>query len=351
MPHQNASGELLTLTAHGLKRVDVPSLDIVATPPRGTPRVTALGLAAVTVGKGPEADIVLADPRVSRLHCSFALTEQGIVLRDLGSKNGTFVAGIRVVEAFVTPGAVVIVGDTALAVHVRGAPSDVPLSSIPRFGDALGATVVMRALFAQLEAAASSPETVLLLGESGTGKELLARALHDRSPRSKGPFVILDCGAVAKELIESELFGNVRGAFTGADKDRAGVLEQAHGGTLVLDEIGELPLALQPKLLRALEARQFKRVGANEWRSFDARIIAATHRNLRADLESGVFREDLYFRIAVVQARVPPLRERRDDIALLVESILAAQRPARTMADLPPHASSTPRRKGSPQSA
>jgi transcriptional regulator with PAS, ATPase and Fis domain len=196
----------------------------------------------------------------------------------------------------------------------------------------------MRALFAQLERAARSDETVLLLGESGTGKELLARALHTESPRQNGPFVVLDCTALAPTLLEAELFGHTRGAFTGAAESRAGLLEQAHGGTLFIDEVGELPLDLQPKLLRALEARQYRPVGASEWRSFDARIVAATHRDLRARVAGGAFREDLYYRFAVFEMAVPPLRDRREDIPLLVERFLAAMSPPRTLADLPPNA-------------
>jgi transcriptional regulator with PAS, ATPase and Fis domain len=194
----------------------------------------------------------------------------------------------------------------------------------------------MRALFARLEVAAATHETVLLVGESGTGKELLARAIHDASPRRDGPFVVFDCSAVAATLVESELFGFVKGAFTGADRDRAGIFEQAHGGTLFMDEVGELPLDLQPKLLRALEARQTRRVGANAWHPFDARIVAATHRDLAGRMKSGAFREDLYYRLAVLEARVPPLRERRDDVELLAERFLAGQSPPLTVHDLPP---------------
>jgi transcriptional regulator with PAS, ATPase and Fis domain len=166
----------------------------------------------------------------------------------------------------------------------------------------------------------------------------LARAVHERSPQKKGPFVVFDCSAVAGQLVESELFGHARGAFTGAVDHRAGVLEQADGGTLFLDEIGELPPELQPKLLRAIEARQYRRVGSNAWRSFDARLVVATHRDLRSEIASGSFRQDLYFRIAVVKIRVPPLRERRDDIDLIVQGFLSAQRPSRGLDDLPPGA-------------
>lgn len=196
----------------------------------------------------------------------------------------------------------------------------------------------MRALFAKLERAAATSETILLLGESGTGKEILARGVHDSSPRRNGPFVVFDCSAIASSLIEGELFGHERGAFTGAEKARAGLLEEADGGTLFIDELGELPIELQPKLLRALEARKTRRLGSNAWRSFDARIVAATHRDLRARIAAGSFREDLYYRLAVVEVHVPPLRERKDDIRLLVERFLAAQVPPRTLSDLPANA-------------
>jgi transcriptional regulator with PAS, ATPase and Fis domain len=211
----------------------------------------------------------------------------------------------------------------------------VPLSVDSRFGDAIGASIPMRALFARLERAASADVTVLLLGETGTGKELLAQGIHAASDRRDGPFVPFDCGAVPPTLIEAELFGYVRGAFTGANADHKGILAEADGGTLFLDEIGELPLDLQPKLLRALEARQFRRVGGRGHESFDARVVAATHRPLRQDVANGLFRQDLFYRLAVVEARVPPLRERREDVELLVARFLAAQSPFRSIRDLP----------------
>ncbi len=196
----------------------------------------------------------------------------------------------------------------------------------------------MRALFARLERTAATQETILLLGESGTGKELLARGIHDQSSRKDGPFVVFDCSAVAPTLLEAELFGFVKGSFTGAHASRAGLLEQANGGTLFIDEIGELPLELQPKLLRALEARQTRRIGGAGHVQFDARIVAATHRDLAAKIASREFREDLYYRLAVVEVLVPPLRERKVDIPLLVERFLAAHVPPHSLDDLPPNA-------------
>lgn len=315
--------------------ISVPSLEACATGPGGVEVVAPLGMDPLVVGTSPECDLTLEDAHVSRKHCSLALDDDGVLLRDLGSKNGTLVGDVQVREAFLIPGLVARLGQWQLVVRVTGAPREMPLSKSARFGEALGGTLVMRALFARLEVAAATQETVLLVGESGTGKELLARAVHDASPRRDGPFVVFDCSAVAPTLVESELFGFVRGAFTGADRDRPGLFEQAHGGTLFLDEVGELPVDLQPKLLRALESRQTRRVGANAWQAFDARIVAATHRDLPARVKTGAFRQDLYYRLAVLEARVPPLRERRDDIELLVERFLAARTPPLTVHDLP----------------
>jgi transcriptional regulator with PAS, ATPase and Fis domain len=338
MPARGGRDEIFTLTELGQETLEIPSLEILCISRQNDEQRVPIGLTALVVGKDPDADVRLDDPRVSRRHCSLTLTERGVVLRDLGSKNGTFVGGVQVVEAILTPSVEVTVGGARLWVQRAGSPETVALSLSPRFGDALGTTVVMRALFARLERAAASMETVLLLGESGTGKELLARGVHERSPNREGPFVVFDCGAVAPDLIESELFGFVRGAFTGAISDRASVFEQADGGTLFLDEIGELPLSLQPKLLRAIEARQFRRVGSNAWKGFKTRVVVATHRDLRALVTAGTFREDLYFRIAVLRVDVPPLRDRPDDIPLLVEKFLASQDPPRALGDLPEHA-------------
>ena len=327
------TGHDTTITILRRDALQVPSLMVSVEGPGGAQRV-ALTLRGLTVGSGADCDLVLDDPQVSRTHCRLELSERGIVLRDLASKNGTFVRDLAVAELLLPLSVAVTIGSSRLQVHVEGAPSVVPLSLGASFGAAVGGSVPMRALFAQLERAAVTDATILLIGETGTGKELLARAIHDASPRRDGPFEVLDCAAVSPELVEAELFGWTRGAFTGAVETRQGVLARASGGTLLVDELGELPLALQPKLLRALEARHYKPVGASEWLPFDARIVCATHRDLRTSVKDGSFREDLYYRVAMVEARVPALRERKQDIPLLVERMLAP----RTLDDLPPGA-------------
>ncbi|UQA63538.1 sigma 54-interacting transcriptional regulator [Polyangium aurulentum] len=328
----------VTVTTIRSDAVELPDLRVVVSPPSAPPVEATLGLRPLVFGSSPSCDVLVPDPLVSRRHCQLLLEERGVVLRDLGSKNGTFMGNMRIFEILMPPDASATIGTTTIVLRASGRPAVVPLSTSARFGQALGAALAMRALFAQLERAAAASETILLLGESGTGKELLARAVHDASPRRDCPFVVFDCSAVAPSLLEAELFGHAKGAFTGAASARAGLLEQAHGGTLFIDEIGELPLELQPKLLRALESRQCRRVGSTQYTPFDARIVAATHRDLQGRVAAGTFREDLYYRLAVVEAMVPPLRERKEDIPLLVERFLAAQSPPLTLADLPPNA-------------
>jgi hypothetical protein len=216
------------------------------------------------IGSGASANLRLSDDTVSREHLRLQLTSSGLRIVDEGSTNGTWIGTLRVVEALLTSSTPVTLGSTTLMIQIEGVSIELPLSSRGRFGNAIGESASMRHLFATLELAAQSDVTVLIEGESGVGKEVLAQALHASSPRASGPFVAVDCGAIPATLIESELFGHERGAFTGADRAREGVFEQANGGTLFLDEIGELSVDLQPKLLRALEARQVRPVGGRQ---------------------------------------------------------------------------------------
>ena len=274
------------------------------------------------IGKSKENQLVLNDETVSRAHCEIVRERRGYLLRDLGSTNGTLLDGAEIKEAWLKPGAVITVGKVELKVRPYSERIEILPSDSTTYGEAVGRSVAMRSVFGLLERLGPTDATVLIGGETGTGKDVLARAIHGSSPRGKGPFIVVDCGAVVGSLIESELFGHEKGAFTGASASRQGAFELAHKGTLFLDEIGELPLDLQPKLLRVLETRKFRRVGGNQNRSVDIRIIAATKRNLKMEVERGKFREDLYFRLCVVPIDLPPLRERREDIAALVETLL-----------------------------
>ncbi len=280
--------------------------------------------AQLRLGKAPDNDLVLDDDTVSRHHCELVRESGGIRVRDLGSTNGTRVQGARVTEAIVQPGTVLKVGEVEIALRPAARDVEVMPSDKTWFGAAIGRSLGMRSIFGVLERIAQTDATVLIEGETGTGKDVLARATWTESARAGGPFLVVDCGAVSYALLESELFGHERGAFTGAVATRQGAFELADGGTLFLDEIGELPLDVQPKLLRVLETKEFRRVGGNKTFKADVRVIAATKRNLLREVQAGKFREDLYFRLAVVPITVPPLRARRDDIPGLVQHILKA---------------------------
>ncbi|CAN5755365.1 hypothetical protein BH11MYX3_BH11MYX3_38830 [soil metagenome] len=277
----------------------------------------------IRIGARRGNDVQLSDAKVSGLHCEIRLDDRGYRLRDLDSTNGTYVSGLRINDVYIQPGAQIALGGTRLKFDPLGDSVEIELSDTDRFGSMIGRSVKMREMFARLEKLAKSDTTVLVTGETGVGKELVAEALHDHSPREKGPFVVLDCGSIPPNLIESELFGHERGAFTGATNSYAGAFERAHGGTVFLDEIGELPLAMQPKLLRVLERKEVRRVGGSKTLEVDLRVVAATNRDLGVEVNRGRFREDLYYRLAVARVHVPPLRERKDDIALLIEHILA----------------------------
>jgi DNA-binding NtrC family response regulator len=275
----------------------------------------------IVVGRNEGADVVIDDSEVSGVHCELRAVTEGIAVRDLDSTNGTFCSNVRIRDAVITAKADLTIGGTRLSIVPSGTKERVELGYTDRFGSIVGASPKMRRVFSVLEKVAATPLSVLVLGETGTGKEGVARAIHDASPRRRGPFVVVDCGSIPQTLAESILFGHEKGAFTGASERRLGALAEADGGTLFLDELGELPLDLQPKLLRALSERQVKRVGGTTFDSIDARVIAATRRDLSSEMNAGRFRSDLFFRIAQVRVELPPLRERRSDLPLLIEDI------------------------------
>ncbi|HEX8111497.1 MAG TPA: sigma 54-interacting transcriptional regulator, partial [Kofleriaceae bacterium] len=290
-------------------------LGVVDGPSRGAR--AQVGSEIARIGTADGNDLVLVDRTVSRFHCEVSVRGNTIVIRDCGSTNGTLIDGVRVREAEIPPGTLVRIGGSALRVELGEEPAFVEVSGRSSFGELVGGSVEIRRVYAILERLAQTDATVLVQGETGTGKDVLARSLHAASRRADRPFVAVDCGAIPEHLVESELFGHVKGAFTGATSDRRGVFEEADGGTLFLDEIGEMPLALQPKLLRAIESRSIRRVGGTGARTVDVRIVAATNRSLASSINDGSFREDLYYRLAVVEVRLPPLRARRDDIPVL----------------------------------
>ncbi|WP_052556893.1 sigma 54-interacting transcriptional regulator [Enhygromyxa salina] len=276
----------------------------------------------ITVGRSAVNDLVLTDTSVSGTHLQITLGDKrGILLRDLDSTNGTQVQGLRVREAYIEPGATISLGKTDI-LFLSADEIEVPLSGHDHFGALWGASPAMREVFAILEKVAPTDMSVMIGGQTGTGKELVARALHDESGRAERPFVVLDCGSLPRELAEAAILGHKKGSFTGAIGDRAGAFEDADGGTLFLDEVGELPLDLQPKLLRVLDRREVQRIGESQVRTVDVRVVAATHRDLRQMVGQGQFREDLYFRLTVMNVDLPPLRDRGDDILLLAAKFI-----------------------------
>ncbi len=285
----------------------------------------------LTIGRAAVNDLVLCDTAISGVHAELLVDRRGILLRDLGSTNGTEVQGVRIREVWLDPGANIQIGKTTINL-LAADEVNVPLSRSDHFGALYGQSSAMREVFAILERIAGTDMSVMIRGETGTGKELVARALHDESSRQRGPFVVLDCGSLPRELAEASILGHKKGSFTGATSDRAGAFEEADGGTLFLDEVGELPLELQPKLLRVLDRREVQRIGEHQVRKVDARVVAATHRDLRAMVSRGEFREDLYFRLSVMTVELPPLRDRGEDVILIAERFLEAFRAARGQA-------------------
>ncbi|HEY6562845.1 MAG TPA: sigma 54-interacting transcriptional regulator [Polyangiaceae bacterium] len=271
----------------------------------------------VVIGKGDAVDIRITDREISRRHAAVELGQSGFRIADLKSTNGTFVDGVRIIEAFLQGGEIVRMGATVFRVDLLVAPENTPVDVRTSFGNLVGGSAEMRRLYPLCERLAASSLPVVIEGETGTGKEVLAESLHMLGPRAAKPFVVFDCTTVAPSLLESELFGHERGAFTGAVGRRIGVFEQAHGGTLLIDEIGDLALPLQAKLLRAIERSEIRRVGGEQSIRVDVRVISATRRNLAYEVQAGRFRDDLFHRLAVARIELPALRHRRGDVSLL----------------------------------
>jgi two-component system, NtrC family, response regulator GlrR len=290
----------------------------------------------IRVGTSSDNDLVLTDDTVSRRHCAIEPTEGGFRVRDEGSTNGILLSGARLFDAMLYGATQIQLGGSVLAITPLKETVDREQTTADRFGDLLGRSPLMRELFADLSRIASTDVTLLIEGETGTGKELVAESVHRASARNQAPYVVFDCSAVAPTLAESELFGHERGAFTGAIASRPGVFEQADGGTIFLDELGELPKDLQPKLLRVLEKREVRRIGSQRTVPINVRLIAATNRNTSAEVARGNFRQDLYFRVAAAHVYVPPLRDRMEDLPMLVEHFLSLATPPRSLTDVPP---------------
>ena len=311
-----------TQMSTGIERLTTTdySLEVVEGPDAGKKLQT--GARLVRLGTSPECELELDDSTTSRIHARIEVDVFGHRLVDNESKNGCFVNDLRVRDAYLKQGARIRIGGNTLVYAPGSQRVEIALSRATQFGKLIGQSASMREIFAILERVSPTDMTLLVEGESGTGKELVADAVHKHSKRADGPMVVFDCSAVAQNLIESELFGHVKGAFTGAQNSRAGAFERAHGGTLFLDEMGELPFDLQPKLLRALEQREVRAVGGDRPTSVDVRIVAATNRNLQKEVEAGNFRQDLFYRLAVLKIVLPPLRRRPEDVPLLVRHFL-----------------------------
>ena len=277
---------------------------------------------SVSFGSAPSCELVLTDKTVSRKHLVAELVGDEVIMIDQGSTNGTFIGDSRFEKIAIGFGAEIKLGRTVIKFLPDEEVVEPEPSAETAFGSIVGADTKMRQLFHLLTDVAATNATVLIEGETGTGKELIAEEIHNHSPRRDGPFVVFDCGSVPRELIESMLFGHVKGSFTGAVTDRKGAFAEAHGGTIFLDEIGEMALDLQPSLLRVLDKRAVRKVGSNVYEKIDVRVVAATNRDLRAEVAKKAFREDLYYRLAVIRVSGPPLRERGADIPLLVNHFM-----------------------------
>jgi two-component system, NtrC family, response regulator HydG len=296
------------------------SLRVVAGPDVDKTLLVHAGAATRSyLGKSPISDLCLSDLRVSRRHLALEVAGKQLLVEDLGSTNGTFVNGLQVRSAFLNGGETLRLGDTSITVHAHTDGSAPKLPDASRFGRVIGDSVAMRKIYPLLAKLAASSVPMVIEGETGTGKELVAEAIHEAGPRADAPFVVFDCTTVPPNLVESALFGHERGSFTGAVSARQGVFEQAHKGTLFLDEIGDLEIALQAKLLRALERREVQRVGGSTWLKVDVRIVAATRRDLEKMIQAQTFRDDLFYRLAVARVELPSLRSRDGDIEVLAK--------------------------------
>lgn len=317
MPDSSSTQVMPAATQAARKiRLERIELDILSGPDAG--REVRLTLPSIKIGTAPDNDVMLRDRTVSRHHAEIRMTHEGLLLSDLGSTNGTFVNGLRVKEAFLGPDSTFRLGSTEIRIGTGTEERPYEIAQEGRLGSLVGATEPMRELYGLIKVVAPAPTTVLITGESGSGKEMVATTLHELSGRP-GPLVVFDASVTDPEMVRNDLFGHIKGAFTGATGSREGAFRRADGGTLFIDEIGELPLELQPRLLRALESREIVPVGSDQPVKVDVRVLAATHRNLEAMVQAGDFRADLYYRLSVICLRVPPLREIKADIPLLVQ--------------------------------
>ena len=314
----------------------VLSAQVVIGPDNGLEATRGDG--ALRIGTGATCHLVLTDDTISRHHCELVRDSTGYLLRDLGSTNGTYVGRVRIQEAYVEPGTEIRVGQTEIVLRASARTEPIRFEERRSFGRLRSRSQAMSALYSVLERIAPTELTCMILGETGTGKEVVAREIHAASTRRDGPFVVVDCATLHEQLIEAELFGHERGAFTGADRTRDGAFREAQGGTVFLDEVGELPLSQQARLLRVLETGEVRRVGSAKPESVDVRILAATHRDLPQMVERGEFRRDLFHRLNIVELRLPPLRERLEDLPDLTAALLGELVPNPAAIQVSPHA-------------
>jgi DNA-binding NtrC family response regulator len=308
-----------TIVAKG--RFEVRGGTLTVAKGKGTKGRIEIGPETNVVGRNEACDLVLDDRKVSAVHMELVATEKGVRVRDLGSRNGTFLGGTRIGEVYLLKPTSILCGDTILE-FAPTSPEQVDVPDAAEFGPLVGTSAGMRSVFERLRKTSPTELTVLITGETGTGKELVAQAIHEGSHRANRPFVVVDCGAIPATLAESALFGHERGSFTGAVDKRISPFVEADGGTIFLDELGELPIDVQPKLLRALAEQRVKSVGSNTYRSVNVRVIAATRRDLVREVNDGSFRSDLFFRVAQLKVELPPLRARLEDIPVLVRRMM-----------------------------